>query len=52
MKKPAKKTAPKKTTAKKKPAPKRKPVARRKDASQTALANVERIIGGKLSDGM
>lgn len=36
----------KKTTTRK-PARKPKP-----DASQSALANVERIIGGKLSDGM
>lgn len=37
-------TAKKKAPAKKRPAP--------PDASQSALANVERIIGGKLSDGI
>jgi hypothetical protein len=36
-----------KKTSKRKPARKAKP-----DASQRALASVEQIIGGKLSDGM
>jgi hypothetical protein len=39
----------KKTTTKK-PATKKRPA--RPDASQSALASVEQIIGGKLSDGM
>jgi hypothetical protein len=39
----------KKKPTKKKPAKKRKP---RLDFAQQALANVEKIIGGKLSDGM
>jgi len=44
MKKKARKpTAKKKSKAKKPPAP---------DFAQQALANVEKIIGGKLSDGM